>query len=138
MNPIRVITPDSESDLNYEEFEYLIEWYSLDASYYQRMFTDWDNSHSVSNDVTNRGDSAKIKNTPIAEDRTITVTFEDITLNDLNEYKTILKAPLINRVLKDGSRERLAIEGQRINYGQTETRYNFSVTLIQYEQVLPR
>ena len=138
MNLINLIQPDSASDSNYEEFEYLIEWYSTKGAYYQRMFTDWENSDSVSNDVTNRGDSAKIKNTPIAEDRNITITFEDITLNDLKQYKSILKAPLINRVLKDGTRERLAIEGQRINYGQTETRYNFSVTLILYEQALPR
>lgn len=130
--------PRSINDSNYEEFEMLLAWYSSSGQYVNYLFTDWENEQKNKNTILNRLSKTKIETIHATEERAVVVTFENITLNDLYIYSSILTAKEIVRVMKDGTTQRVGIDKNSFNYRQTDARYNLQVDIILYEKALPR
>lgn len=130
-----VITPNSESDSNYESFEFLVEWYGRNNQYIQYLFTDWNNRVRVRSEILNRDISNLIKGIINEENRSYEFTAEDLSLNDLRVFLSILVTPEINRLSKNGTRERLAVDNNSpFSYVENDGRYNFTFTLVPYNK----
>jgi hypothetical protein len=134
----KVERPKSLDDSNHEQFEYLLAWYSKSGQYIQYLFTDWNYRQQNKNSILNRLSKAKINTIHGSEERTVTVTAENVTLNDLMIYTSILSAKEVVRVFKDGTTERVGIDSNSFGYRQTDARYNFEFDIVLYEKALPR
>ena len=135
---IKLETPVSETDSNYEEFEFMLAWYGRDGSFYNYLFTDWREGQDVSATALNLSDKTKISNIILSEEREIQLTAEDLTLNDLKIISSVLVAKLIIRVFKDGTTERIGLIGNSQVFKQTDGRYNLVFDVLQYEKALPK
>ena len=104
---IKLETPKSESDSNYEQFEFMLAWYGRDGSFYQYLFTDWRNKYKVNARALNLTKEEIISNIIQSEEREIRLTAENLTLNDEIVLRSILVSKLIIRLFKDGTWQRL-------------------------------
>lgn len=135
---IKLETPASESDPNYEEFEFMLAWYSRTGSYMNYLFTDWRLTQNVRATALNIQTESKLQNIISSEERTVRLTAEDLTLNDLNIIRSITVAKKIIRVYKDGSKERIGLSGNSKTSRQTDGRYNFEFNVELYELALAK
>ncbi|MDX1700119.1 MAG: hypothetical protein R3250_05840 [Melioribacteraceae bacterium] len=134
----KLIVPESELDSAYEEFEFLLQWYSTYGGLYQRMFTDWENDDSIQSTVINITDQDLISTLPNNETRKVLLGVDDISLTDLIAMKSILKARKVNRVYKDGALEPIGIDSGSVRYKQSGKRYSMSFTAVLYSKKLPQ
>lgn len=134
----KLVRPTSKTDSNYEDFEFLLAWYSRSGQYINYMFTDWENEQDNRGVVLNRLDSDKIEAIHASEERQVNFVFENITKNDLIIYSSILSAKKVLRVFKDGSTERVGVNPGDFRYRQTAGRYNLEISVTLYEKALPR
>lgn len=135
---IKLETPQSVNDPNYEEYEYMLAWYGRDGSYYNYLFTDWNNNYNVNAEPLNIQDVDKLSNIIASEQRQVRLSAEDLTLNDLLIIRSVTVAKKIIRVYKDGSTERVGVSGNSKTFRQTDGRYNFQFNIEQYELALPK
>lgn len=131
-------TPVSESDSNYEEFEFMLAWYGRDGSFYNYLFTDWEESQDVNSAVLNIEDKDNLTNIIASETREVKVVAEDLTLNDLKILSSIFVAKNIIRVYKDGTFDKIGVRNNSNVYRQTDNRYNLVIDVLQYEKALPK
>lgn len=129
----QLIRPTSETDANYEAYEFVLGWYGRNGNYYTYMFTDWEGNDAprVSNlNITNK---TKLSNIINEEEREIEVTAEDLSLNDMHILSSIFVSKKIVRVYKDGTTERLGLGSNSKRWRQTDGRYNLRINLIRHE-----
>lgn len=130
-------TPKSETDSNYEQFEYLLAWYGRDGAYLGcYLFTDWEESQEVDNETLNIKDQNKVQNIINKEDRPIRLVAEDLSLNDSKILSSIYVAKKIIRVFKDGTFQRVGLDGNGRTWRQTDGKYNLRIDIIQHELAL--
>lgn len=135
---IKVETPVSESDSNYEQFEFMLAWYGRDGSFYQYLFTDWRNRKETESTSVNLKDKDKLSSIIASDRREVRLVAEELTLNDLEVISSIMEAKTILRLFKDGTSERLGKPSNSLDYLQSDGRYNFTFDLALYEKPLPR
>lgn len=133
---IKVETPKSASDSNYEEFEFMLSWYGRDGSFYTQLFTDWREDQDVNARALNLSDKTKIQNIILSEERGVRLTIEEVTLNDLKILSSVLVAKNIIRTFKDGTTENIGIKGNSQVFKQSDGRYNLVFDIVQYEKAL--
>lgn len=131
-----VINPTSNSDSNYEDFEYLLQWYGRKGQFYQRMFTDWEITYNVDNEIINIQNSDEIKNIPQSEDRSRKLIAEDITINDLEEMTSIFVAKEVKRVFKDGTTINVGILPGSVKYKKSGSRFDLEINIVEHERPL--
>ena len=132
----RKVIPESESDSNYEEFEFLLGWYGRNGQFITYMFTDWEVQNDVNTSFINRADSQKLKNIIGSKENNRVVEAEDLSLNDLKVLSSIFEATKIIRIKKDGSFERIGLGKNRLSYRQTDNRYNLPIEIVLFEEAL--
>lgn len=135
---IKLETPVSDSDSNYEQFEFMLAWYGRDGSFYNYLFTDWRESQDVEARALNLTKKTKITNIILSEERPVRLTVEELTLNDLKIISSVLVAKNIIRTFKDGATERIGINGNGQVFQQSDGRYNLTFNIMQYEKALPK
>lgn len=135
---IKIETPLSESDSNYEEFEFMLAWYGRDGSFYNYLFTDWRESQDVDARALNLNVKTKLSSIILSEERPVKLTAEDLSLNDLKIVGSVLVAKKILRVFKDGTTERIGLVGNSNDWQQTNGKYTFSFDILQYEKALSK
>jgi hypothetical protein len=129
-------TPKSESDSTYDDFEYMLQWQGDNGEPLRYLFTDWENSENVNVNGLNRKDLDLFKSIPENANRSILLTAEDLTKNDLEIYKSILRATEIYRVFKDGTTERVGKASDSNEFRQTNGRYDFNFVIDLYKKPL--
>ncbi len=137
----QVLTPASDADMDAIDFELLLTWRGRKGQYYNYLFTDWENKQKNSNTILNLESITALENIPFALNRTIDLVIEDISLNDLQEYLSVLSAKLI--VMKSGVNgssyeERVGIVDSSSRFKQSGKRYNFNFTIQRYDKELPQ
>lgn len=125
----KIIVPESESDANYADFEYLIGWYDYQGNWQQRLFTDWDNSQSFDNEVFNNKKTGLIGSINKAEKKAVTLTVQDAMIADLKVYLSMFRSEKVWRLFKDGSSEVVAPDSNSFDFKQRGLRYQFSFDL---------
>lgn len=135
---IKLETPVSDSDSNYEQFEFMLAWYGRDGSFYNYLFTDWREGQDVEARALNLTKKTKITNIILSEERSVRLTVEELTLNDLKIISSVMVAKNIIRTFKDGTTERIGINGNGHIFQQSDGRYNLTFNIMQYEKALPK
>lgn len=129
-NIFKVIRPKSLTDAAYADFEYLIRWIGRDGSDYLYMFYDAEFENRVDTEVINREDSDYIQSLINRVGRSITLTTNDLSLNDLKIIGQILENKRVTRIKKDGTYEYYAPDGNRFNYRLLNGRYELEFDLV--------
>jgi hypothetical protein len=130
----KVITPESEADPNYAQFEYMLGWYDFNGNWQQYLFTDWDNKRKYDNEVFNnkQKESGSVIGSILndEEDRVL-LTVEDSTLQDVQVFLSIFRNERVIRIFKDGTTQAVAPDSNSVTYPQRGIRYQFGFELIQ-------
>ena len=132
----QVVRPRSLTDPNYAEYEYLIRWTGRDGSDYVYMFENAEFDIRVKNSIINERDSSRIQAVNIEEDRTINMTANDLTENDLSVIAEMFQNKFVTRIKKDGTIERYAPDANSYKYELADGRYEVSFNLKMYEVAL--
>lgn len=129
-----IIRPRSLDDPTYESYEYLIRWIGEDGSDYLYMFYDAELRTRVNTEPINQKNQDNIESLVSKEERTITLTAENVSQNDLEVIGQMFKNKFVTRLKKDGTTERYATDSNSYRYRLIELRYNIEFTLILYEK----
>ncbi len=136
MKRYEIITPESEADINKELYEYCLCWFNRYGAPVQYMFTDWEANNRVSTTPINNTDPDKISSLIDDEVRNITLTAENIDRSMLENFKDLIKSPVIFRVYRidsvnyeAGGFERLALVDNSIQFTNSKQRFNVEITL---------
>ena len=130
MTTYAVITPESEADSNYEQFEYLLGWFDYNGNWQQKLFTDWQNLADYENEVYNKDKAGDIGSVNNSETNRVQLSVEDATLDDVKVFLSIFKAEKVQRIFKDGSTEIVAPDSGSVTYEQRGIRYQFSFDIV--------
>lgn len=140
-----IITPESDSNIIFEEYEFLLNWYNRQGCQVQWMFTDWENRQRVSNTPVNVEDEDRISTLPQSEMRTIKLVAEDITRQEVILFESLMVAKIVYRVFRIDSQmyeaggvQRYAIINPRITRIQSKQRFRVDVELQEIEPTLWR
>lgn len=131
----KLIRPKSLTNSDYEAFEYLIRWIGRDGSDYLYMFYDAEHETKVNATAINTLDSARIESIVNSETRAVTLTANDISLNDLSVFGEMLANKYVTRIFKDGSVERFAVDSNSYKHRQKGLRFDLEFTIIPTEKV---
>lgn len=140
INPkiLKYIVPDSESDSNYANFEFMLVWKHRNGGYCQYLFTDWEHSRSIDAESINSDDSDNMENVIKSVERVVTLVAEDISLTDLEAISSILEAKKILRLYKNETTERIGLVNNSFDYRQSGKRYNLTFDIILYNKAVPQ
>lgn len=134
----KLIRPLSLSDSNHEQYEYLLKWKSKKGGVKSRMFTDRESSIKTKTSQINISDSEEMENIIESEERFVTVIGENYSKNDMLALSSIFSSTIIERVLIDGTKERVGIVSNTYKYTLSEGKYNIEFQLKLYEKPLPK
>ena len=132
-----LVTPKSESNPDFEEFEFLLEWYDRNGALNQYLFTDWENETRVRGEVLNIKDESKLSNLLNQEQRSVGLIAENISLNDVRVISGIAVAKRIRRRFKDGTMENVGVDRNRFRHRQLDGRYDIEIGIVLFEKALP-
>lgn len=129
----QIVRPRSLTDENYSDFEYLIRWIGRDGSDYVYMFENAEFDIRVKNSIINETDKARIQAVNIEEARTIKLTANDLSKNDLLVIAEIFQNKFVTRIRKDGTVERYAPDANSYRWELLDGRYEVSFSLRMHE-----
>lgn len=129
-NLFEVITPRSATAPELAEYEYLICWYGRDGGFHQYLFYNAVLSNSVRGEVVNSEDENMLSSLVQAETRTVSLTAEDLSRNDLEVIGGIFQNKYVVRLFKDGTMERMAPMSNSFKRNLTDGRYNIEFDLV--------
>jgi len=141
---LEIIRPQSESNIVYEEYEWLLAWFSREGSLVYWMFKDWRQSTQSDVDVQNVTDKDLISNTINSEERVVELVAEDITrdqlqaFQDLKTSKNVYRIHRDDSVLYDDSYEKLALLNNAFEIRNRNQRFTVSLQIQRYELAIAR
>lgn len=121
-----LIRPQSLTDANYAEFEYLLRWVGRDDAEYELMFLDAEIEQKISSEVINQEDPDRVESLIDREEKIITLSADDLSLNDLKIVGQMLSNEFIQRLKKDGTTEQFAPTQNSFNYRLKAGRYKIT------------
>ena len=130
----KVITPESEEDSNYAQFEYMLGWFDFQGNWQQYLFTDWENRNNYNNEVFNKeskNTASVIGSILKSQDSTVRLTVEDATIQDIQVFMSIMRQEKVIRIYKNGDQEIVAPDQNSFTYNQRGIRYQFSFEISQ-------
>ena len=131
-----IVRPNSVDNEAYAEYEYLLRWVGRDGADYQYLFYDAEFDERVRTEVINEKSSTRIESLIDSEERTITLTANDLSENDLKVMSSMLMNKYVTRIKLDGTTERYGVESNSFNYRKSDLRYDLSFDIIQYSRAL--
>ena len=141
---VEVIRPDSESNIVYEEYEWLLAWFSRSGSLVYWLFKDWVQGTDSDVDAQNLTDKDKISNTINSEDRVVELVAEDITRDQLKAFQDLKTTKNIYRIHRDDTvlysdlYEKLAVINNGFNIRNRNQRFTVTVRIQRYELAFAR
>lgn len=129
----QVVRPRSLTDPNYAEYEYLIRWTGRDGSDYVYMFENAEFEVRLKNSIISDRNPNMIQSVNIEEDRTIKLTANDLSKNDLSVIAEILQNKFVTRIKIDGTTERYAPDANSYRWELLDGRYEVSFNLRMHE-----
>ena len=122
----KYIIPESSTDSTAEQYEYYLVWQAPNGAFYNWLFTDFITKQKIDARIVNSV-SENINKIYDKANNYTSITAEDITEDELEAIKTILRSKIIRRYYKDGSFVKLAINTDSFNKRKTGHRYNFQI-----------
>ena len=133
MTTYKIVIPESESDANYADYEYMLGWFDVNGNWQQHLFTDWSNKIEYTNTVFNKNLKDRIGAVSKEINKIVTLTIDDCSLNDLKIYRSIFETEKLFRIFKDGTTEIVATNSNSMKFEQRGIRFSFSFDLIHAE-----
>lgn len=140
-----IVTPDSDSDINLELYEWYLVWSSREGTPCSWLFTDWEAKNAVDATPINITDSNYITSLINTEDRIITLTAEDITFDELEAFQDLQISKNVWRAYRKdstnfeaGGVEKLAIISSEIIHVQSKQRFDVTIQVQRFEKTLPK
>jgi hypothetical protein len=125
-----LIRPKSLLHPDYEQFEYLIRWIGRDGADYLYMFYDAQIRKKINGNIINRDNAEQIETIISSSQETIELTADDISRNDLPVFLEMLENKYVQRLKKDGTTERFALDENSFDYRLKDGRYELDIKLI--------
>ena len=140
-----VITPDSEDDITFEKYEFMLTWFSRKGTPVSWLFCDWENINKTKTNPINIDNEDEIKSLIDSESRIVTLTAEDITREQLDSFLELKVNKTVNRIYRDDSvlyepdgNEKLAILDSSYKYIQSEQRFKIEIEVERVELALEK
>lgn len=124
----KVVRPDSMTDSDAESYEFLLQWYGVDGGFYEWMFYDNITREKVTGSIVSANTANVNKVFEKSENVTI-LTAENLTKNQFEVIKKIVRAKNIFRVYMDGTHERFAIVTSQNEQRLSDNNYNFEIVV---------
>jgi hypothetical protein len=118
------ITPDSGFNSAAESYEFFLMWQAPDGSVNSWLFTDYVEKLQVNGQIINE-QTTNINKIYSGAKNTITLTAEDLTENEFNTLTDILRAKIVQRILKNGTTQNVAIFTDSFEKQKSQQRYKF-------------
>lgn len=131
-----LVRPKSLNNADYEAYEYLLRWIGTVGEDYLYMFYDAEIQNTIENDIINSLDPLTIEALVTKEGRTITLTADDLSKNDLVIIGQMLSNKYVTRLLKNNTTERYAPDKNSFKYRLLQGRYTIEFTLIMPDATL--
>lgn len=132
----KIQSPDSESNIAFEEYEFMLGWYNREGSPVQWLFEDWENRQRVRSTPNNLKDSLRIGSLVSNEDLTKTFTAEDLTRDQKNLFESLLVAETVYRIFRTDSElyeaggfQKVAILSGEIRFIQSKQRFTLTIQI---------
>ena len=125
-----IVRPKSLTNPELAAYEYVIRWVGRDGSDYLYMFYDAVLQNKVSNTVINPEDCDRIESLIDSESRSVTLTANDLSRNDLDVMGQMFANKFVQRLNLDGTIERYAPDANSYTKKESDGRYDVSFTLI--------
>jgi hypothetical protein len=142
---VTVVTPQSDSNIIFEDYEFLLTWYNREGGQVQWMFNDWENAQRPSGNPVNIEDADRIRTLTEREQRSVKLIAEDITREEGILFESLLIAKTIYRVFRidsqlyePGGFQRYAILNGRRRWIQSKQRFRVELELQEIEPTLWR
>ncbi|RLD69225.1 MAG: hypothetical protein DRI95_00605 [Bacteroidetes bacterium] len=129
----KLVRPDSLSDATAETYEYMLFWIGANGSPNYWLFEDFIKSLIVKGTVINT-ENENINKLFQSAKNTVSLIAEDLTLNEVENIETILRAKELRKYSKDNTFEKLAIITSKSKYMQSDFRYNFKIEIAEIDK----
>ena len=126
------ITPESETNAAAEEWEYYLVWQGVDGGVYNWLFEDFTHTQDVQSDIIN-SKSSNITKVFRAVNNSVLVIAEDLSENEFDTLRQILRAKLIRRYYKDGTYNNVQIITSQTEKPKSKFRYSLQLEIIEIE-----
>ena len=141
----RIETPDSETNIAFEEYEYMLGWYNREGAPVQWLFTDWENRQRVKTTPTNIKSVDNIQSLINSEGLIKKFTVDDITRDQKELFETLIVAKTVYRIFRTdsilyeaGGFEKVAILSGEIRSDQSKQRFTLGLQIQLTESALWR
>jgi hypothetical protein len=124
----KIIRPDSVTDPTAVSYEYFLNWYGTDGGFYVWMFYDFVERANTTGEIVSEN-SPNINKIFESSETQITLNCENLTENQFDVIKKIIRAKNIFRVFQNGTFERLAIISTNYNKRKSNFRYDFEIVV---------
>ena len=124
----KIVRPDSIFYPDAQEYEYFLNWYSVNSGLHSWMFTDFEEKQKVTGEIVAQNSENINKIFESAENQ-IRLVAENLTENQFNVICKILRAKNIFRVHKDATIEMVAIISSEYTKRKSDFRYDFEIVV---------
>ena len=141
---VEIVRPESESNIIYEEYEWLLAWFARNGSLVYWLFKDWQQLDEADVDVENVNDQDNISNTINSERRRVEIFAEDITRDELKAFQDLKTSKNVYRIYRNDSQisdltyEKLALNSNDIEVRQRNQRFTIRLRVQRYELPIAR
>lgn len=132
----KIETPDSETSIAYEEYEFMLGWYNREGSPLQWLFLDWENRQRVRSTPINLKSVDNITTMVSSESLVRNLTAEDITRDQRGLFESLLVAKTVYRIFRTdsilyeaGSFQKIAILSGEIRFIQSKQRFIIDIQI---------
>ena len=129
---VKYIRPESVENQDAFEWEYFLQWQSADGGIQCWLFTDFVRKTNINGEIVNQK-SENITKIFDGAERTVTLVAEDLTENEFDVISDIVRAKIIYRFFKDGTKTALAIETDKISKSKSKGRFRFEFEVMEVE-----
>jgi hypothetical protein len=131
-------TPESYTNPDYEQYEYMLSWISTSGEQYNWLFTDWGIKTKTDTEVLNDQFANSIKSLIQSETTQFELVAEDLSPSEFRVISTILKAKDVFRLYKNGDVERVAVLSNSYNYRQSDQRFSLQIDIELQKKPMPK
>lgn len=127
-----LIIPESKTNSAAEAWEYYLVWQGTDGGVYSWLFTDFTEQQNIQGSILNTK-STNITKLFQSSENSVLLIAEDLTENEFDTIRGILRAKIIRRYYKDSTFDNLAIVTSKSKKSKSEFRYSLQLEVLEVE-----
>lgn len=140
-----LIRPDSDTNIEYELYEYLLTWKDKTGVQIQWLFTDWTSRKETEREPINLSDPDKIQSLISDSSRVVELVAEDIKRDEREAFEALFDSKKCFRLYRNdstyfeqGSYERLAVLNNSMVWINSKQRFRVTIQVQRSKPYLMR